>query len=364
MRLLSIDLLRTLAIILMVLVHFVENLSGTPTGTWWLPSGFAAPVFTLLTGVSYRLWLEAEERRGRSDAEISKRTVRRGLFLLATGFAFNIVVWLPPDVFNWDVLTFIGAALLVLNGVRRLPPGIPALIAVMSFLLGPLLRAVSDYPAYWEQGYFEADFTLPEVARGFLAVGYFPLFPWLLYPVLGFGVAGVLFPQGAGLRPDFRRPALAGAILLGAAALALAVRPACPPLVRQHLLQGWTMFPPTVPYVLSTLGVALLALTLARRGLDGRPDTGQPGALAVFAGTFSRHSLSIYVLHHVAHLWPLWICGVAAGKESTHYWQQALPVPVSFLLAWVFLVLCYGLFRWMDRRGWGGLERWMRWVCD
>lgn len=51
MRHLSIDILRTAAIFMMVLVHFVENLSATydtqdsgghPLTPWWLPSGLAA----------------------------------------------------------------------------------------------------------------------------------------------------------------------------------------------------------------------------------------------------------------------------------------------------------------------------------
>ena len=54
-RLLSIDILRTAAIGMMVLVHFVENLSShyglSSTGPasrehlWWLPVGLAAPLY-------------------------------------------------------------------------------------------------------------------------------------------------------------------------------------------------------------------------------------------------------------------------------------------------------------------------------
>lgn len=79
----------------MVLVHFVENLSAhydfSPLGPvsreqlWWLPVGFAAPLFTLLTGVSYRSWIAAQKDRGVDDYIISKRTVRRGLFLIGIG---------------------------------------------------------------------------------------------------------------------------------------------------------------------------------------------------------------------------------------------------------------------------------------
>ena len=89
MRYSSIDILRTFAIFSMVIVHFVENLSGSD----FVPSGFGAPLFTFLSGVSYRLWLNSQEARGRSDADISKVTIRRGLFLFGVGFVFN-VLWL------------------------------------------------------------------------------------------------------------------------------------------------------------------------------------------------------------------------------------------------------------------------------
>ena len=127
----SIDLLRAMAIVLMVVVHFVENLSGWYDGgqgpfegvhrVWWLPTGFAAPLFTSLSGMSYRLWADEQARRGHSGDTISKRTVRRGLFLIGLGFAFNVLVWLPEDVFNWDVLTLIGCGLLALDLARRMP---------------------------------------------------------------------------------------------------------------------------------------------------------------------------------------------------------------------------------------------------
>ena len=127
MRYSSIDVLRTFAIFVMVLVHFGENLSGYNSPI----SGFGAPLFTLLSGVSYRLWVLGQTARGVSELEISKVSIRRGLFVFGLGFAFNLLVWLPKDIFNWDVLTFIGAALLLLNVARRIPLSISVLAAVL-----------------------------------------------------------------------------------------------------------------------------------------------------------------------------------------------------------------------------------------
>src|SRR4051812_1056538 len=89
MRYASIDLLRTLAIVLMVVVHFMENLAGVD----WAPAGAGAPLFAFLAGVSFRLWARSEEAKGTPDAVIRLIAVRRGLFLFALGFAFNVCVW-------------------------------------------------------------------------------------------------------------------------------------------------------------------------------------------------------------------------------------------------------------------------------
>ncbi len=68
------------------------------------------------------------------------------------GIAFNVLVWFPEGTFNWDVLTLIGSALLVLNIARRLP--VPSIIfaAAMIIAVSPALRVLTDYPAYWEIG--------------------------------------------------------------------------------------------------------------------------------------------------------------------------------------------------------------------
>jgi len=64
------------AIFVMVWVHFVENLSGV------IPSitGFGAPLFSFLAGVSYCLSIEQQRERLSSEA-ISKISIRRGLFV-------------------------------------------------------------------------------------------------------------------------------------------------------------------------------------------------------------------------------------------------------------------------------------------
>lgn len=384
MRHLSIDILRTAAIFMMVLVHFVENLSATydtqdsgghPLTPWWLPSGLAAPLFTLLTGVSYAIWLGVQQRRGVSEDEVNRRTVRRGLFLIGLGFAFNIFVWLPEDTFNWDVLTLIGTAMLAFSFVRHLPMPVPLLIVALLAAFAPLLRATTDYPAYWQNYHFDYDFTLSDVLLGYLVVGYFPVFPWLLYPIVGLLVGRGLF-AGVGSQP----PALTSRGLMAASgvlALAAVASSLLAPLQTETASvdwrpPGWTMFPASTTYILGTVAAGMLLLGLLHHLVDvpdGSDDRRAarlqlPASVTAFFNRTSRHSLSIYLLHHVAHLWPLWIYGVASQGEPTAHWQAFMPAWASAGLGVVFFAACVPLFSWLDRRGLPTAESVMRWVCD
>lgn len=360
MRYPTIDILRTLAIFLMVLVHFSENLSGYV----WAFAGFGAPHFALLTGLSYRIWLSSQERKGRSEDEISKVTTRRGLFLFGLGLAFNVLVWMPEDVFNWDVLTLIGTAVLLLNWARRVPTMVVVIACLLMFGLSPVLRALADYPAFWTEGYFEPDMTLGDILLGFLATGYFPLIPWLMYPFVGFVIGGLLYDQPNVERCPWKPLTILGAVLVFCGFSLLWFRANLPEAARTGFFTGWTMFPPSSEYLLTTTGTGLLTISLGHRWIDLNPAVPKESWWLMVATTFSRHSLTIYLLHHLVHVWPLWVYGAYAGSEPTEFWRVAMPASVSVPLAGLFILLSYFLLRWMDRTGRGGAEKWMRWLCD
>lgn len=358
----SVDLLRALAIALMVVVHFAENLSGWQGAgfagvhqTWWLPTGFAAPIFTFLSGLSYRLWVESQRNRGRSEGSIAKGSVRRGLFLIGLGFAFNVFIWLPEDVFNWDILTLIGLGILVLAVARWVPDPAIAFTAVVVAAIAPALRVAADYDSFWTGGFFDYEFEPADVALGWLVTGYFPVFPWLAFPLAGYAV-GPSVLAGSG------RAVLAAAALLAAAVGIELAWPALPTVVTGGVELGWSMFPPSTAYVLGTVGTVMLALAAAHRLLGERPQRCR--RLMDWAEPLSRHALSIYLLHHAVHLWPLWAVSLATTGEITSLWQRAMPVGWSIGLAGAFLVSAAVLFRWVDRRRLPTPESLMRWLCD
>lgn len=363
MRLASIDVLRMVAIAVMVFVHFGENLSGyTPAF-----SGIGAPLFTFLVGASYFLWSDGKLAHGMSKESLSKVSVRRGLFIFGAGFVFNIMVWLPEGVFNWDVLTFIGIALLLLNVVRRMPPFVAPLMAVLVVCVSPLFRLAADYHAYWDGIDFTCDLTTSEVLIGFLSTGYIPIFPWIAFPLVGYAVASSIFAPQLDEHEKLRRLRLVGIIgcaLMAASVTLFVCKPWLPVAVANEMLGNWTMFPPTTVYVLGVLGMAIVLLTALHRWIDLNPKAQRFQSALAIAKTFSQYSLTIYVVHHIVHLWPLWIYGLVTTGDPTKLWSVAMPTTVSIPLAALFLAICFVVLRALGPGRSRGIEWWMRWLCD
>jgi uncharacterized membrane protein len=362
MRYTSIDILRTLSIFVMVFVHFTENLAGyTP-----LVAGLGAPMFMFLSGVSYRLWLQGRKIRTLPAESVTKITVRRGLFLFGLGFCFNILVWLPEDVFNWDVLTLIGTGILTLAWVRALPSGLILLICGLLFAASPFLQNLVEWESFWTDDYFDPDLTLTDVWQGFFVAGYFPVFPWLMYPLLGYvvGTEVLAGPDEPARRRGLQQMGWLGGGLMGLAALAVSLRLGYPEQFPATWPTPWTMFPPSLEYGVGTTGWALFALSVMTWLFDRHSARDWLPAVRRFTERFSRRSLTTYLLHHVVHLWPLWWYALWQGQETTYFWRQAMSVPWSIILAAIFLVCCHFLFVYMDRKAIPATENLMRWICD
>ncbi len=363
MRHASIDILRTVAIAVMVFVHFGENLAGvTPP-----MAGFGAPLFVFLSGANYFLWSDALLARGTSEEQLSKVSVRRGLFVFGAGFVFNFFLWLPEGIFNWDVLTFIGTGLLMLNITRRFPRSLTIGLALMALLIAPLLRAIVDYPAYWTNGDFEYELTFSDVVAGFFAAGFFPIFPWIAFTLIGYATASWLFARpvrGVVQTPSVWRPAQIGVVLMASAVGILLVRPYLPEALSNDLFGRWSKVPPSTVYVLGSLGIAMGLLSLVHQFVDLNPASQRFRRSLGVAQTFSRYSLTIYIVHHIVHLWPLWAYSVIHGGDATDLWGQALPFTTSMALSVLFLAVCWVVLHALGPKRSIGFERLMRWVCD
>jgi uncharacterized membrane protein len=367
----SIDILRGLAIILMIQVHFVDNLSRGEGSFAWLYhastclGAVPAPFFAFVSGLSYALWLRKQEWLRRRDEEITRITLRRGLFLFGIGIAFNFFVWLPEETFNWDILTLLGTSLLFLAFARKLPPPVLALICLLVVLFSPLLRVVGEYGAYWNDEIYSYDFTFRDILFGFITNGYFPVFPWIIFPIIGFLCGDLVFGRREPADSIPWRLCGFGLGLLALSLIGVVLGAKIPSVIARHYADGLSEFPASTDFVLGMIGFILISSVLLHRWVDRKADLTVDGRLMTVIRRFSVFSLTVYILHHMVILWPLWVYGALKGHDDpTFYFRRAMSTPTALVLTAVFLVACYFLLVFLERNKKYALESLMRWLCE
>jgi uncharacterized membrane protein len=378
-RLDSVDVMRALAILFMVYCHctiFLSPVDGPYPGLYFfgnhIVGDFAAAMFLFLVGLSFQISSTRARARGVAD-----KGLKRGAIVFLVGLAFSLVIRGPAAILEWDILTCIGLSLMVLNLAQRASDVVIATVALALFVAAPFLRAWSGYFNAWggEPGVVDmflpgtagmlfdpaADYTpgknFLEVLQGVLDKGFFPLFPWLLFPLTGF-LAG---RHGLTNARD-RSYAIIGGGLLSAAggfAIAAAGRNGSPLQITGAFIAPLSFYPNTPAMILVQLGVCGIAFGACRILFDDRPSATRPPAWLDYARNLSRCSLSIYFIHHALIYWPLRTLGALHGDQEK-YIGKALSTPVAFGAATLFFALLAVLLpRWHRAQFKYGLEWWL-----
>lgn len=302
-----VDVLRGIVMVLMALDH-VRDFFGTsgidPTDpatttvplffTRWI-THLCAPVFFLLTGTGAFLSLQRK-----SVPELSRFLLTRGLWLI---FLEIVVVRCLGWQFNFDyrvtiltVLWALGWAMIVLAALVRLPIRVVTAIGVVMIaghnLLDPIqASAFGSLAPLWSL--LHAPNVVLATPRHVVLAAY-ALVPWVGVTAVGFGL-GLLYRWPAERRRAFLVRAGLALIALFLVLRALDVYGDPRPWQEQASagltvlsFLNTTKYPPSLLYLLMTLGPALLLL----RALDG----GTPGLLRP-ALVIGRVPLFYYVLH-------------------------------------------------------------------
>jgi uncharacterized membrane protein len=315
-RLDHVDLLRGLVMVIMVLDHaraYFTNAHFDPTdlgrtdlalfATRWI-THFCAPVFVFLAGAS--AWIAGTRR---TPGELSRFLLSRGLWLIFLEFTvINFGWYFTTELamgFLAQVIWAIGVSMVVLAGLVHLPrlavAGFGAALVLGHNLLdgiapGQLGALAPLWRALHVSGQLE---VLPVYML-------YPLVPWVGVMALGFAAGPWIFARDARAG---RRLALAGAALIAAFVLLRALDGYGDPAHRLHeggaalLLMSFlntTKYPPSLLYILMTIGPALVALAAFRCAR---------GPLAGALVTFGR----VPFLFYVAHIYLVHALAVAAG---------------------------------------------------
>jgi uncharacterized membrane protein len=319
-RYISIDMMRGLAIAGMVLCHFIIEWSMPEKNPFvyfmgdHLLGDWPAAFFTFLVGVSLAISIARREEKGEDKALTRLRGVKRGLFVIAVGLLLAVCTLGPASIFAWDILALIGAALILLQYLKDARPAWIATGCIGIILITPYLQKACGYLTYWGGGvepvpvitalvpnilYNPICNYIPgfgmQAVTGFFVTGYFPIFPWIIFPLMGFLVGKTLFTDRLTVSPGWKFPQSLGilCIILGIfIGYAGSVRPS--PEVVGTILAPFSFYPETTAMLLLQFGFALCVLEVLRRLFDGQK-THAPWVK--IPERLNRYSLTLYIVH-------------------------------------------------------------------
>ncbi|WP_241047669.1 DUF1624 domain-containing protein [Achromobacter xylosoxidans] len=364
-RLRAIDALRGLVIVIMLLDHVREtfflhhqvsdpmDVSATPPDLFFsrLLAHLCAPVFVFLTGLSAWLYGAKAGSRAATAAFLAKR----GAFLVALEILVVNFAWtfqFPPSVVYLQVIWVIGLSMLALSALLWLPrPALAAigvaLVAGHNALDGLHFAAGEAMHAPWAVLHDRGWIVMGDALR--LRTSY-PLLPWIGVIALGFA-AGPWFQVG--VPAAWRQRRLWGVGLVAVAAfvvlrVANGYGQAQPWTAHDDILRtamsflNITKYPPSLMFLLLTLGLCLCLLALIERA--------QAAPWVRVLCVFGAAPMFFYLLHLYA-LKAMYLAGEAIwGLNQGKYFGVA-----DMSAVWVISVLLAVALYW-PVRGFGRLK--------
>jgi uncharacterized membrane protein len=370
-RIESIDVVRGVIMILMALDHvrdFFGNSGFNPTDpatttiplffTRWI-THFCAPVFFLLTGTGAYLALGRKTKR-----ELSRFLFTRGLWLIfleltvtrCLGWQFNFDYHLTLLLVLWAL----GWSMIVLSALVYLPASVVTAFGVLLIATHNLFDSVESSNPFWSILH-SPNFILNNPGRIIFVT--YVLIPWIGVTAAGYGLGQIyswptarrkafLLPLGVGLTAAF---VVLRWINVYGDPLPWSTQRSAAFTVLSFL--NTTKYPPSLLYLLMTLGPALLFLWAVDAGT---PRWLQPPLI------IGKVPMFYYLLHiPLIHLLAVAVCYVRYGQVHWMFespglgefpitkppgWGYSLPI---IYLVWAVVVLTlYPLCRWF-----AGLKR-------
>ncbi len=375
-RINSIDMMRGLVMLMMLLDHVRERvllhlqvsdpmeISQTEPGLFFsrLLAHWCAPVFVFLTGVSAYLY----QQKGRP---LTPFLLKRGGVLILLEMTLVNFSWLGSyNTLYLQVIWVIGLCMLLLALLHHLPRPVLAVLGLLLVgghnLLTPIQFAPGE-TGYWlwtilhDRGFLLA----PSEAAIAVKISY-PLLPWVGVIVLGY-LAGSWYQQSEEQRQRIlsRTGWLALATLMLLRGLNLygetldwQVQPTA--LLTMMDLLNFTKYPPSLDFLLLTLGLMCLALRALERAAMTNPAARWQQVLADFGAApmffYILHLYALLLLYSLALL-------VFAPNQQTAYGPMLGVSHVGWV--WVIAVLLAAALYWPTRwfAGFKQRSHW-RWV--
>lgn len=326
-RLVYLDVLRGIAILLMVIDHAYD---------WWLDASghatrlaaitrllgtLAAPLFLYLVGVGLALSALKSRQTGQKQSDVVQHLILRGAKLILWGYVLNLAVFFvggnTSDILAVDILQVIGVSIWLL----------------VPFLWSPTWLVAVATAVFAIVGQTAGSWVLPDWIAAYVTgtggIGYFPLALWLPYAHLGLAVGKEIARAG--------RPQQVMRVLVIGGVLALAAIPCVDP--------GWGYRHPRPVFVLFSLAI-LFGFTTAVWLWTDRLDRRGPVVAAL--RDMGLSSLMLYVFHHLIGYRLFWLLGWVNGRS----WRGANgvfgPICATLLLGCLLSLMTAAAHLWVS----------------
>lgn len=323
----SIDILRGLAIFTMIPANMAAHGLAEPHSFGFrLYGSVAAPLFVFLAGMMVVYTLN------KKSYTLSYYIKRAGLTCLIA-VLIDTLIWGTLPFLTFDVLYVIAFAMPVIYFFYRLPTWAQVLIVCAIFALTPILQQTMGYnPTPEESALIELkrwnDLFNTRAWPQFLIDGWFPMFPWMGVSLTGALIGKLMVNK---TKADFHKWALiVGSTLLSAGILSWIV--AKPELITRD---GYSelFYPPTLYYMSTFLGMALMLLPIASKI--------QGSAIIRLLTVYGRSSMLVYILHTVFNVY------LFTRVPTTTFWPFMGLYLIHALVLWI---ICFGVQKWMTNK--------------
>lgn len=170
-RIWEIDLLRVIAIMLMVSFHTVYDLNefvgidvSYQSGFWFWEGKVSALTFIFLAGIS---------------SGLSNNTVKRGINVIGAGIVISIAtfIFLREEYVRFGILHFLGTSMILFPILKKMNNWLLSVAAVVIAVAGIYVKSITANTSLL--------LILGVMYKGFRTIDYYPLIPYLSAFILG-----------------------------------------------------------------------------------------------------------------------------------------------------------------------------------
>ena len=172
----AIDGIRGLAVICMMYAHLIPHYQENGTKLFFFEriiSSLAAPLFLFLVGYNFNIH------------QVFVNLLKRVFVTLIIAAIIDTFIWNTFPFYSFDVLYIIGFSLLFIFLIKNLKQKTMLFFILVITLCSSVIQYLGYYSIHLDEPYFNQEYKFLHVIYNFFINGWFPFFPWIIFPIIG-----------------------------------------------------------------------------------------------------------------------------------------------------------------------------------